>query len=147
MQKKGVNCVPRELRGIRGPLVSSLSLSFSSYLVLINLAKRFIGYTLDRSSITFTANGKREICTTWPSFPLTCRLLFIISTHKLVVSRNFVSIRVVLSCFESFSILRNSHLESAVCRLPYTRSVVACIPWAARKWHLLCVVKCSCPRI
>ena len=38
---------------------------------------------------------KREtrICTcTWPSFPLTCRLLFIISTHKLVVSHNFLSI-------------------------------------------------------
>jgi len=38
-------------------------------------------------------------CTTWPSFPFTCRLLFIISTHKLVVSRNFLSIRIVLSCF------------------------------------------------
>ena len=38
---------------------------------------------------------KREtrICTcTWPSFTLTCRLLLIISTHKLVVSHNFLSI-------------------------------------------------------
>ena len=40
--------------------------------------------------ITFTSNGKTRICTTWPSFPYTCRLLFITSTHKLVVSRNFV---------------------------------------------------------
>ena len=40
-----------------------------------------------------------RICTTWPSFLFTCRLLFIISTHKLVVSRNFLSIRIVLSCF------------------------------------------------
>ena len=40
-----------------------------------------------------------RICTTLPSFPCTCRLLFIISTRKLVVSRNFLSIRIVLSCF------------------------------------------------
>ena len=40
-----------------------------------------------------------RICTTWPSFLLTCRLLFIISTPELIVSRNFLSIRIVLSCF------------------------------------------------
>ena len=119
-----VNCEASE-----GHLVSSLSLSFSSYLVLINPATCITGYTLHRSSFTFTSNGKREICTfKFVSFPLTCRLLFIISTHKLVVSRNFVSIRVVLSCFYSFSILRNSHLESAVCRLAYTRSLLTFIP-------------------
>ena len=33
------------------------------------------------------------------SFPFTCRLLFITSKHKLVVSHNFLSIRIVLSCF------------------------------------------------
>ena len=33
------------------------------------------------------------------SFPYTCRLLFNISKHKLVVSHNFLSIRIVLSCF------------------------------------------------
>ena len=51
-----------------------------------------------------------RICTMWPSFLLTCRLLFIISTPKLIVSRNFLSIRIVLSCvyllffyFEKFS--------------------------------------------
>ena len=40
-----------------------------------------------------------RICTTWLSFPFTYRLLFIISTHKLAVSRNFLSRRIVLSCF------------------------------------------------
>ena len=50
-------------------------------------------------SITFTSNAQTRICTTWPSLPFTCRLLFIISTHKLVVSRNFLSIKIVLSCF------------------------------------------------
>ena len=40
-----------------------------------------------------------RIGTTWPSFPFTCRLLFTISTDKLVVSRNFLSIRIALSCF------------------------------------------------
>ena len=41
-------------------------------------------------------------------------------THKLVVSRNFLSIGIVLSCFYLFFIfiLRNSQLESDVCRLP-----------------------------
>ena len=54
---------------------------------------------LERLSIKFTSNGKRRICSTWPSFPFTYHLLFIISTHKLVVSRNFLSTRIILSCF------------------------------------------------
>ena len=56
-----------------------------------------------------------RICTTLPSFRFTCRLLFIISTRKLVVSRNFLSIRIVLSCFYV--------LISDFFRLPYTRSM------------------------
>ena len=40
-----------------------------------------------------------QICTTWPSFSFTCRLLFIISTHELVVSRNFL---IHKNCFELF---------------------------------------------
>ena len=61
--------------------------------------------------------GKREFV---PPDPFCCRLLFIISTHKLVVSSNFLSIRIVLSCFMGpFSILRNSQFESDVCRLPF----------------------------
>ena len=49
---------------------------------------------LNSISIKFTLS-----CTTWPSFSFTCRLLFIISTLKLVVSWKFLSIRIVLSCF------------------------------------------------
>ena len=74
------------------------------------------------------------ICTTWPSFPFTCRLLFIISTRKLVVSRNFLSIRIFWTVFIcSFSILINSQLESDVCRLPYTWSLNSLIWWTAAK--------------
>ena len=40
-----------------------------------------------------------RICTTWPSFPFNYRLLFIISTRKLAASCNFLSKRIVLSCF------------------------------------------------
>ena len=53
------------------------------------------------NSLVSTSSCKEQtrICTTWPSFLFTCHLLFIISTHKLVDSRNFLSIRIVLSCF------------------------------------------------
>ena len=41
-----------------------------------------------------------RMCTTWLSFLFTCRLLFIISTLKLVVSRTFfIHIRIVFCCF------------------------------------------------
>ena len=40
-----------------------------------------------------------RICSTWQSFSITYHLPFIISTRKLVVSRNFLSIGIVLSCF------------------------------------------------
>ena len=38
----------------------------------------------------------------WPGFFFTCRSLFIISTHKLGVSRNFLPIGIVLNCFYLF---------------------------------------------
>ena len=64
-----------------------------------------------------------RICTTWSTFPFTCRLLFIISTHKLEVSRNFLSTRIVLNrfyllifYFEAFSIWI-WRLPFAVCRI------------------------------
>ena len=45
----------------------------------------------ERLSFTFTSNGNREfVPRNVPSFPFTCRLLFIISTHKLEVSHNFL---------------------------------------------------------
>ena len=70
-----------------------------------------VNVTLNRE-IKHHVYVKRQtrICTTWPSFLFTCRLLFIISTPKLVVSLDFSSIRIVLSCyyllifyFENFS--------------------------------------------
>ena len=54
----------------------------------------------------------------WPSFPFTCCLLFIILTHNLVVSRNFSSIRIVLSCF--LLIFYFEKLSTWIWRLPYT---------------------------
>ena len=75
---------------------------------------------IERLSITFTSNGKCEfVPNDQVSIPFTCRLLFIISTHKLLVSCNLLSIRIFLVVFIcSFSILRNCQLESNVCRLP-----------------------------
>ena len=59
-----------------------------------------------------------RICTMWPSFPFTCCLLFIILTHKLAVSRNFSSIRIVLSCF--LLIFYFEKFSTWIWRLPYT---------------------------
>ena len=39
-----------------------------------------------------------RVCTTWPSFTITCRLPFFVSTHKLVSSSNLFFI--VKNCFE-----------------------------------------------
>ena len=117
-----MNCEASE-----GHLVSSLSLSFSSYLVLINHSYTF--YWLHITQVKLHVYVKRHTRKLYHVTKFSsCRLPFIFATHKLVVSRNFVSIRIVLSCFYSFSILRNSHLESAVCRLAYTRSLLTFIP-------------------
>ena len=43
--------------------------------------------TLERLSIHIYIKRQMQNCTMWPSFPFTCYLLFIILTHKLVVSR------------------------------------------------------------
>ena len=59
-----------------------------------------------------------RICTTWPSFPFTCRLLFIISSHRLVVLRNFLSIRIVLSCFYLL-IFYFEKFSTGIWRLPF----------------------------
>ena len=53
---------------------------------------------LERLSIEFTSNGKREFVPRDQVSPLLvvyCSLFL----HKLVVSRNFLSIRIFLSCF------------------------------------------------
>ena len=72
-----------------------------SILRIFNLNLTFAVSKGDSSEVKHHVYVKRQtrICITWPSFPVTCRLLFIISTHKLVVVPNFLSIRIVLSCF------------------------------------------------
>ena len=57
-------------------------------------------------------------CSTWRSFPFTCRLLFIISKHKLVVSRHFLSIRIVLTCF-CLLIFCFEKFSARIWRLPF----------------------------
>ena len=52
--------------------------------------------TIERLSITFTSNGKREFEPRDQVFPYP---LFIISTHKLVVSRIFYVQKNFLRCF------------------------------------------------
>ena len=89
---------------------------------------------LERLSITFTSNAKREFVPRERFFPLLVAYCNIISTHRLVVSRNFLSIRIFWTVFIcSFSILINSQLESDVCRLPYTWSLNSPIWWTAAK--------------
>ena len=82
-----------------------------------------------------------RICTTWPSFLFTCRLLFIISTPKLVVSLDFSSIRIVLSCYYLLIFyFEISQLKSDVCRLPYTwnlNSLISNVMSYRRKMWLL----------
>ena len=96
------------------------------------------GALLERRSITFTSNVKQQTrrCTTWPSFPITCRLLFIISRDKLVDSRNFLSIRILLSCFYLF-IFYVEKFSTWIWRLPFSLfcqccpAFQQCQPWIA----------------
>ena len=80
-------------------LLHYLSLGFSCFFFLNSLFPWT--YLCINREVKQQVYVKRQtrICTTWPSFLFTCRLLFIISTDKLVVSRNFLSIRIVLSYF------------------------------------------------
>ena len=50
-------------------------------------------------NVTCTSNGKWDFVPRDQVSSLLVVLQFIISTHKLVVSRNFLSIRIVWSCF------------------------------------------------
>ena len=69
---------------------------FSESLVLQALRSKNVYWRF-----TFTSNGKRKFVPRdqVQLYPFTCSLLFIISRYKLVVSSNFLSIRIVLSCF------------------------------------------------
>ena len=83
----------------------------------INEAAALTGFSnekIERLSITFTSNGKREFAPCDKVSPLLVvhRLLFS-STHNLVVLRNFLFIRIVLSNFLRWEIL-NLNLPFAV---------------------------------
>ena len=80
--------------------------------------------TRPNRKITHHVYVKRQtrICTAWPSFLFTCRLLLIISTPKLVISRNFSSIRIVLSCFYLL-IFYFEKFSTWIWRLPYKWSL------------------------
>ena len=67
---------------------------------------------IERFRITFTSNGKLEFAPR-DILSLYCCLLFIKFYTKF--STPFLYIRIVLNCL--FSILRNSQLESDVCRI------------------------------
>ena len=117
MKLKSVNCVFRNTANIFFSTILNDSLIYRFSHVRLTL------YDQSRLSSTVLSNGKTRICTTWPSFPIICRLLFIISTHNLVVSRNFLSNK---TCFELFLSahflfweILNWNLTFAVCRLPY----------------------------
>ena len=89
----------------------------------------------ERLHVSMTANVNLYHVT---KFPYTCRLLFFISTQKYVVPRNFLSIRIFWAVFIcSFSILRNSQLQSDVCRLPYTWSLNSLITQSKLKCRLI----------
>ena len=74
--------------------VSRLASSFCSWCQLVDLL-------LLKTEVKHQVYVKRQtqIRTTWPTFLFTCRLLFIISTPKLVVSRNFLFIRIAFELF------------------------------------------------
>ena len=62
----------------------------------------YVNRAMERLSITFRSDGKREFVPRDQVSPLLvvyCSLFQPGVQHKLVVSRNFLSIRIVLSCF------------------------------------------------
>ena len=85
-------------------IVATLALKFLCFAFVIGLHHLCACFRIDaemkiereRLSITFTSNAKGEFV---PRNQVSLRLLSIISTHELVVSCNFLSIRIVLSCF------------------------------------------------
>ena len=77
---------------------------------------------IERLGITFMSR-QMQICTTWPSFPFTSCLLFIISSHKLVVSCNFsihknnICFELFLSAHSLFWEILNLNLMFDICRI------------------------------
>ena len=108
-------------------------LHFASKLVTFRVNVTFCGVT---GSLFHHVYVKRQtiICTTWQSFPFTCRVLFIISTHKLVVSDNFVIHKNRLSCFYLL-IFCFKKLSTRIWCLPYTWSLKLSIPFFTRRHY------------
>ena len=88
----------------------NFKIGFGKYTTSMNLDRHFLristfalGWRVSpfNRKVRLHVYDKRQkpICTKWPSFSLTCCLLFIFSTHKLVVSRDLLSTRIVLSYF------------------------------------------------
>ena len=78
-----------------------------------------------------------RICTMWPTFLFTCLLRFISSTPKLVVSRNFLSIRIVFSCF-CLLIFYFEKFWTRIWRLPSTWRLNSLLAqWLMTIWNLI----------
>ena len=97
-------------------LFQTKSLSLLSHKVCRLLSSAVLLRKFTNKEIKIHVYAKRQtwICTTWPSFPLNCRLLFITSTHASFIQKNCWTVFICL-----FSILRNSQLKSDVCQIPF----------------------------
>ena len=110
-----------------------------------------LSWLLERLIITFTSNGKREFVPRDQVSSWACRLRFIISTRNLVVSRNFLSIRIVLSFFYQ----PVSYFEKCltwIWRLPfavYGKRKVSIKRFSRKLGHNLCpkTVSCATPNV
>ena len=103
------------------PYVTSSFISGEATWSLLRMLVRLYGVNREVKHHVYVKQ-RTQVCTTWQSFPFTCRLLFIISTHKLVVSRNFLTKRIVLSCFYLL-IFYFAKFSTWIQRLPYTWSL------------------------
>ena len=95
-------------------LLHYVSLRFACCFFLTLCICEHICALIEMLSIKFTSKGKREFV---PRDQVSL-YLFIISTNKLVVSRNFLSIRIVLSCFYLF-IFYVEIFSTWIWRLPF----------------------------
>ena len=130
--KSGLACTPQiSLLYVRiGEIIVSNTLQARDVFSFLRFVRRL---KLNRARRAFSLRCSRDtrevkhhvyvkrqmrICTTWPSFPFTCRLLLIISTHKLVVLPNFFahknSFELFFSAYFLFWEILNLNLTFAV---------------------------------
>ena len=93
--------------------------------------KEYRNVAIERLSITFTSNT--NFCTTWPSFLFICRLLFIISTPKLVVSRIFFINKNCLELFLSGHFLFCEILNSNLMKFKLSKTSVVVLKHIMRR--------------